>query len=169
MSRSYALPTWMGITLMTPLFCGINYYSSPPRMSISTNSSTPFYVPQITYMCFSIILFSNTGRIAVKAPIKLPHLETIFNALIISTKITAIRRRVALLNSNLEKYARVAVSSRHSLPMTSTLRSSKLDPWHPLESPRPRINNPLGPSLNFVVVPILNKPSIQLVLKNLRP
>ena len=96
-------------------------------MSISTNTSTPFYVPQITYVCFSTILLSNTGRIAVKSPIKLPHLETIFNALMISMKITAIRRRVAR-NSNLEKYARIAVRSRHSLPMTSTLRSIKLDP-----------------------------------------
>ena len=172
MSRSYALPTWMGITLMAPLFCGINYYSSPPSMSISMNSSMPFYVPQITYVCFSTILLSNTRCITVKSPIKLPHLETIFNALMISMKITAIHRRITL-NSNLEKYARVAASSCHSLPMTSTLRSSKLDPWHPLESPRPHINNPLGmallPSLNFVVVPILNKPSIQLVLKNLQP
>ena len=79
-------------------------------MSISTNTSTPFYVPQITYVCFSTILLSNIGRIAVKSPITLPHLETIIDALMISTKITAIRRRVAL-NSNLEKYARVAVSS----------------------------------------------------------
>ena len=82
-------------------------------MSISTNTSTPFYVPQITYVCFSTILLSNTGHIAVKFPIQLPHLETIFNALMISTKITAIRRKVALfLNSNLEKYARVRVSPR---------------------------------------------------------
>ena len=32
-------------------------------------------VPQITYVCFSTILLNDTGRVVVKSPIKLPHLE----------------------------------------------------------------------------------------------
>ena len=95
---------------MTPLFCGVNYYSSPPSMSILMNASMPFYVSPTSHVCLSIILLNDTGRIIVKSPIKLLYLETIFDPFMISTKITAIRCRVTLpLNSDLEKYARVPV------------------------------------------------------------
>ena len=46
------------------------------------------------------------------------------------SKITASRRRVSLsLNADLGKYARVAVSPRHSLPTTSTNSPSDLSSW----------------------------------------
>lgn len=32
-------------------------------------------VPKITYVCFSTILLNDTGRVVVKSPIKLPHME----------------------------------------------------------------------------------------------